>query len=108
MCIELLPCREMARQLHSSEDCCREVNGRKQGVMELTKRFWDEKGYHHLERRAQNLHDKIGHIEKSSQTVGVLIDSRDLKQTDAAAKRRWSTSKFLFRKTQGQGHSVSP
>ena len=33
---------------------------------------------------------------------------RKLKQTDAAAERRQSTSKFLFRKTQGQVNSVGP
>ena len=70
-----LALRDMARQLHSSEDCPRKVNGRRQGVMELTKRFWDEKGYQNLERTAQNLRDKIGHIEKSSQTAAVLIDN---------------------------------
>ena len=75
MCVDLLHCRDMARQLHSSEDCPRKVNGRRQGVMELTKRFWDEKGYQNLERTAQNLRDKIGHIEKSSQTAAVLIDN---------------------------------
>ena len=80
-----LHCRDMTRQLHSSEDCPRKVNGRRQGVMELTKRFWDEKGYQNLERTAQNLHDKIGHIEKSSQTAAAVIDNRELKQTDAAA-----------------------
>ena len=85
MCVDLLHCRDMARQLHSSEDCPRKVNGRRQGVMELTKRFWDEKGYQNLERTAQNLRDKIGHIENSSQTAAVLIDNRELKQTDAAA-----------------------
>ena len=53
MCVDLLHCRDMARQLHSSEDCPRKVNGRRQGVMELTKRFWDEKGYQNLERTAQ-------------------------------------------------------
>ena len=75
MCVDLLHCRNMARQLHSSEDCPRKVNGRRQGVMELTKRFWDEKGYQNLERTAQNLRDKIGHIEKSLQTAAVLIDN---------------------------------
>ena len=75
MCVDLLHCRDMARQLHSSEDSPRKVNGRRQGVMELTKRFWDEKGYQNLERTAQNLRDKIGHIEKSSQTAAVLIDN---------------------------------
>ena len=53
MCVDLLHCRDMARQLHSSEDCPRKVNGRRQGVMELTKGFWDEKGYQNLERTAQ-------------------------------------------------------
>ena len=75
MCVDLLHCRDMAKQLDSSEDCPRKVNGRRQGVMELTKRFWDEKGYQNLERTAQNLRDKIGHIEKSSQTAAVLIDN---------------------------------
>ena len=75
MCVDLLHCTDMARQLHSSEDCPRKVNGRRQGVMELTKRFWDEKGYENLERTAQNLHDKIGHIEKYLQTAAVLIDN---------------------------------
>ena len=62
--------------------------------MELTKCFWDEKGYQNLERTAQNLRDKIGHIEKSSQTAAVLIDNRELKQTDAVAERRRSHSNF--------------
>ena len=75
MCVDPLQCRDMARQLHSSEDCPRKVNGRRQGVMELTKRFWDEKRYQNLERMAQNLCDKIGHIEKSSQIAAVLIDN---------------------------------
>ena len=65
----------MARQLHSLEDCPRKVNSRRKGVMELTKRFWDEEGYQTLERTAQNPRDKIGHIEKSSQTAAVLIDN---------------------------------
>ena len=67
----------MVRQLHSSEDCPRKANGCKQGVMELTKRFWDEKGYQHLERTDQNLCDKIGHIKKSIQlqTAAVLTDN---------------------------------
>ena len=34
--------------------------------------------------------------------------NRELKQTDAAAERRRSTSKFLFRRTQGQVNSVGP
>ena len=33
---------------------------------------------------------------------------RELKQTDAAAKRRRSISNFLFRKTQGQVNSLGP
>ena len=33
--------------------------------------------------------------------------NRELKQTDAAAERRQSTSKFLFRRTQGQVNSLA-
>ena len=35
-------------------------------------------------------------------------DIRELKQTDAAAERRRSTSKFLFRRTQGQVNLIGP
>ena len=41
-------------------------------------------------------------------TVTKKIKSSQLKQTDAAAERRRSTSKFLFRRTQGQVNSVGP
>ena len=33
---------------------------------------------------------------------------RELKQTNAAAERRRSTSKFLFRRTRGQVNSLGP
>ena len=35
-------------------------------------------------------------------------DNRELKQTDAAAERRLSTSKFLFKRTQGQVNPLGP
>ena len=38
----------------------------------------------------------------------ISADIRDLKQTDAAGERLRSTSKFLFRMTQGQMNSVGP
>ena len=37
-----------------------------------------------------------------------LAPIRELKQTDAAAERRRSTSKFLFIRTQGQLNSLGP
>ena len=46
-----------------------------------------------------------------SNLEGRVTDERrnkDLKETDAAAVRRWSTSKFLFRRTQSQVNSFGP
>ena len=40
--------------------------------------------------------------------MAVSVDNRDLKQTDAAAERRRSTSKFLFRRTQRLSEFIRP
>ena len=37
-----------------------------------------------------------------------ILDIKDLKQTDEAPERRRSTSKSLFRATQGQVNSLDP
>ena len=37
-----------------------------------------------------------------------LPDIRELKQTDTAAERRWWTSKFLFKRTEGQVNLLGP
>ena len=65
----------MARQLHSSEDCPGKVNGRRQGVMELTKRFWDEKGYQTWKEQPRISVIKLATLKISSQTTAVLIDN---------------------------------
>ena len=40
--------------------------------------------------------------QQQQQPANHIPDNRDLKQTDAAAERRRSTSKSPFRRTQGQ------
>ena len=44
-------------------------------------------------------------IISTADSIGV---NRELKQTDAAAERRRSTSNFLFRRTQGQVNILGP
>ena len=42
---DLIDSRKEADALYSSQDCPRNESGRKIGIMELTKRLWDAKGY---------------------------------------------------------------
>jgi len=58
MCIDLLTCKDEAKQLHTSEECPTNEKGRKIGLMQLTLKFWNEKGYENLGKTAQNLRDK--------------------------------------------------
>ena len=39
MCIDLISCRD------STDECPRKENGKKSGIMEVAKRFWDSIGY---------------------------------------------------------------
>ena len=64
MCIDLQLCKRKALDLHNSDDCPKKPNGRKEGVMNITLRFWNDLGYEYLGKTAQNLPDKLGHLEK--------------------------------------------
>ena len=55
MNMDLLTCREKAKNTHIRNDCPRKPNGQKIGVMKLTKMLWEEIGYADLGRTAQNL-----------------------------------------------------
>ena len=37
MCIDLISCREQASNIYSTDECPRKANGKKVGIMELTK-----------------------------------------------------------------------
>ena len=52
---DLVDSRKEANALYSSQDCPRKENGRKIGIMELTKRLWDTKGFAELKKSSQNL-----------------------------------------------------
>lgn len=67
MCIDLILCKEKAEELHQSENCPRKENRRKEGKMNLTYHFWNSMGYSYLKRTAQNLRDKLAHINKTTQ-----------------------------------------
>ena len=68
--LDLLTCDQKAHHLHSSLECPVNPNGRKIGVMELRRRFWNEMGYEGLNRNAQQLRDKLAHIQKSTSIDG--------------------------------------
>ena len=48
MCIDLISCRAQAFTIYSTDECPRKENGKKAGIMEVTKRFWDSMGYSQL------------------------------------------------------------
>ena len=50
----LLESRKEAEQLHNTDNCPRKDNGRKDGIMELADRIWDEKRFAHLRKTPQN------------------------------------------------------
>ena len=71
--LDLLTCDQKAHHLHSSLECPVNPNGRRTGVMELRRRFWNEMGYEGLNRNAQQLRDKLAHIQKSTSIDGNRI-----------------------------------
>ena len=71
--LDLLTCDQEAHHLHSSLECPVNPNGRKIGVMELSIRFWNEVGYEGLHCNAQQLRDKLAHIQKSISIDGNRI-----------------------------------
>ena len=68
--LDLLTCDQKAHHLHSSLECPLNPNGRRIGVMELRRRFWNEMGYEGLNCNAQQLRDKLAHIQKSTSIDG--------------------------------------
>ena len=75
MCIDLISCREQASNIYSTDECPRKENGKKVGIMELTKRFWDSIGYSQLSKTSQNLADKYCHLEKTANIPSLLIQA---------------------------------
>ena len=64
MCMDLQLCKRKALDLHNSDNCPKKPNSRKEGVMNRTLRFWNDLGYEYMGKTAQNLRDKLGHLEK--------------------------------------------
>ena len=71
---DLIDARKDAETLYSSMECPVKEDGRKIGVMELTKRFWDEKGYAFLCKTAQNLRDQYAKITKATYQPQQLLN----------------------------------
>ena len=52
-------------------------NGKKVGIMELTKRFWDSMGYLQLSKTSQNLADKYRHLQKTANIPSLLFQANN-------------------------------
>ena len=87
MCIDLLTCKDEAKQLFASEECPTNEKGRKIGVMQLTLKFWNEKGYESLGKTAQNLRDKLAHLEKTRKVSAVRITNELQEQRETSEQR---------------------
>lgn len=61
----LIEARNEAEELHKSPQCPRKSNGRKIGIMELTKTIWEGKGYESLGKSSQNLRYQYANIMKT-------------------------------------------
>ena len=68
--------RHHGAAIYSTDECPRKENGKKVGIMELTKRFWDSMGYSQLSKTSQNLADKYRHLEKTSNILSLLIEAK--------------------------------
>ena len=63
----------------NSRDCPKKENGRKIGIMELTRRIFDEKGYAYLQK---NLRDQYANLMKTSKACSKAIIKEMPEQKD--------------------------
>ena len=75
MCIDLMSCREQASNIYSTDECPQKENGKKVGIMELTKRFLDSMDYSQLSKTSQNLADEYRHLQKTANIPSLLIQA---------------------------------
>jgi len=64
----LIDARKQAEDLHQSTQCPTKDDGKKIGIMDLTKKIWDQKGYASLRKTSQNLRDQYANLTKRSKT----------------------------------------
>ena len=91
MCVDLQTCQMKAVELNNSPDCPLKPNGKKEGIMNLTLKFWNEMGYEYLGKTAQNLRDKIAHIDKSTKTSSSRIANEISNQREQREDQSSST-----------------
>ena len=65
MCFDLINSRNEAQLLQDSDECPVKENGRNIGIMELTLKCWNGKGYEDLGKSAPNLRDKLAYLERT-------------------------------------------
>ena len=112
MCVDLTTCKRKAEELYLSENCPRKENGRKEGKVNLTIHFWNNMGYQHLNRTAQNLRDKLAHIEKTtkataSQTTKEIQQQRNRRNQQQDRSAEIEEGNILQNSIQEENESIT-
>jgi len=85
---DLLTCKDGIQQLYTSEEFPTNESGRKTGVMQLKLKFWIEKGYKSLATAAQNLREKLAHLEKTCKVKALHITNELQEQRETSEQRQ--------------------
>ena len=85
--MDLLTSKDEAKQLYRSEECPTSEKGRKVGIMNLTLKFWKEKGNGNLGKTAQNLRDKLAHLERTCEVNTLRITNEFQEQRETTEQR---------------------
>ena len=83
----VLTSKDEAKQLYTSEECPTNEKGRKVGIVNLTLKFWKEKGYGNLGKTAQNLRDKLAHLERTCEVNALCITNELQEQRETTEQR---------------------
>lgn len=84
MCTDLNNSRNKAKLLQDSDDCPIKENGWKIGIMELTLKCQNQKGYEDLAKSAQNLRDKLAYLKRTCKldTAQIYDELREQRQNN--------------------------
>ena len=91
MRVDLQTSQMKAIELNNSLDCPLKPNGKKEGIMNVTLKFWNEMGYEYLGKTAQNLRDKVAHIDKATKTTSLRIANEINKRIEQREDQSSST-----------------
>ena len=110
MCVDLQTCQIKAVELNDSPDCPLKPSGKKEGIMNLTVKFWNEMGYDYLGKTAQNLRDNF-FVTENTIIITLLsavriIGKCGLESTDDLKKKQQKERKGEWSRKVMQGQPI--